>query len=293
MKTWAYKLEICHRMGLYFLFCLSMEFSFAILVSSARIVNSSTFASLAFLLYDHVLTFDAEVQLVWNYPGWIFGKVLFLFNRYLGPFTLIPNILVHMSPSVSLKVCSGFRWVVTTSEAITVFSVQLILMTRIYAVYERNRKLLVLFGMLFVAEIAGSIAVVDMGLPRGIPRPSGISTGCYVAAQPPLYFIAWIPEIIGESILCLLMLYKAWTMYKNSQSSSLLGLIIRDSVLYFVTMFAILLINCLVSAFASVNYLEVAISWTIALPCSLGSRLMLNMRERIFFQKLRESRTRE
>ncbi|KAF8526384.1 hypothetical protein JB92DRAFT_2872733 [Gautieria morchelliformis] len=70
-------------------------------------------------------------------------------------------------------------------------------MTRIYAVYERNRRLLVLFGMLFVAEIAGSLAVVDTGFPR-------------------------------KSILCLLMLYKAWTMYTNSQSSSLLGLIIRD-----------------------------------------------------------------
>ncbi|KAF8526388.1 hypothetical protein JB92DRAFT_3093489 [Gautieria morchelliformis] len=136
-------------------------------------------------------------------------------------------------------------------------------MTRIYAVYERNRRLLVLFGMLFVAEIAGSLAVVDTGFPRSIPRPSGISTGCYFSAQPPLYFLAWIPEIIGESILCLLMLYKAWTMYTNSQSSSLLRLIIRDryeAILNQVcSMFAILLINCLVSAFAPVNYQEVAI----------------------------------
>ncbi|KAF8504174.1 hypothetical protein JB92DRAFT_2968778, partial [Gautieria morchelliformis] len=60
---------------------------------AARIVDSSTFASFAFLLYDHVLTFDAEVELVWKYPGWILGKVLFFFNRYLGPFTIILNIL--------------------------------------------------------------------------------------------------------------------------------------------------------------------------------------------------------
>ncbi|KAF8461835.1 hypothetical protein JB92DRAFT_3070399, partial [Gautieria morchelliformis] len=61
-----------------------------------------------------------------------------------------------------------------------------------------------------------------------IPRPKGIPTGCYVVGQTPQWFLTWIPPLICESILCLLMLYKAWTTYKNSQSSSLLRLIIRD-----------------------------------------------------------------
>ncbi|KAF8504079.1 hypothetical protein JB92DRAFT_791624 [Gautieria morchelliformis] len=56
-----------------------MEFSLATLVSAGRIVSASSFASLAFLLYDHVLTFDTEIRLVWNYPGHTFGKGLFLF----------------------------------------------------------------------------------------------------------------------------------------------------------------------------------------------------------------------
>ncbi|KAF8526390.1 hypothetical protein JB92DRAFT_2872775 [Gautieria morchelliformis] len=149
-------------------------------------------------------------------------------------------------------------------------------MGNIYAVYERNRRLLVLFGILFVAEFAGTLAVVDTGLPQGMPRPKGISTGCYVGPQPPLYFLTWVPAIICESILCLLMLYKAWTTYKNSRSSSLLRLIIRDSV------FASLLLNCVVWALAPQNFLEVTIRWAVALPCSLGCRLILNMRERIY-----------
>ncbi|KAF8492880.1 hypothetical protein JB92DRAFT_3100265 [Gautieria morchelliformis] len=259
-----------------------MEFSLATLVSAERIVNASCFASLAFLLYDHVLTFDTEIRLVWNYPGHTFGKGLFLFNRYFGPFTLILYISMYTWPFVSLKVCTDYHWVEIVSEVIAIVTSQSILMTRLYAVYERNIKLLVLFGILFVAEFSGSLAVVDTGFPQSIPGPPWIWAGCYVGPQPPLYFLTWIPPLICESILCFLMLYKAWTKYKNNCDSSLLRLIIRDSVLYFLTMFAIFLINCLAWALASQNYLQVALWWSIALPCSLCSRLLLNMRERIY-----------
>ncbi|KAF8504080.1 hypothetical protein JB92DRAFT_2969231 [Gautieria morchelliformis] len=149
--------------------------------------------------------------------------------------------------------------------------------TQIYAVYERNRKLVVLFGMMYVAEIVGAIAIPGTSMPRCIPGPSRLSPGCYVGPQPPpLYFLTWIPPLICESILCFLMLYKAWTEYKNNCDSSLLRLIIRDSA------FAIFPINCLVWALASQIYIQVAIWWSVALPCSLGSRLLLNMRERIY-----------
>ncbi|KAF8526379.1 hypothetical protein JB92DRAFT_2872675, partial [Gautieria morchelliformis] len=258
--------------------CLTMESSFATVISAGvRIVDASSYASLAFLLYDHVHTFDTEIRLVGNYSGHRFGKGLFLFNRYFGQFILILYISMYTWPSaVSLKVCTGLRWWESALEAVAILSVQCILMTRIYAVYERNRKLLVLFGVMYVAEIVGVLAIT------AIPGPSRLSTGCHVGPQPPLYFLTWIPLLICESILCFLMLYKAWTKYKSNCDSSLLRLIIRDSVLYFLTVFAIFLINCLVWALASQYYLHVAVCWTIAFPCSLGSRLLLNMRERIY-----------
>jgi len=241
------------------------------------------FASLAFLLYDHALTFDAEMMYVWKHPSrWSFGKILLVFNRYFGPFTLVFNIFVYVNPSVTITFCEGFHWWETTSEAVAVLTVELILMTRIYAVYDRSRKLLFVLGALFLAEIAGTLVIVDIGLPHGIPRPFPELAGCFVGAQPPLYFLTWIPALAFESVLCFLMLYKAWRMHKDEYSSALLNLIIRDSVLYFLTIFATLLLNCLIWALASENFLEIALGWAVALPCALGSRLLLNMRERMY-----------
>ncbi|KAF8492943.1 hypothetical protein JB92DRAFT_3100232 [Gautieria morchelliformis] len=260
-----------------------MEFSLATLVSSARIVDSFAFASLAFLLYDHVLTFGAEVQSLFlkTVRFLTFSKSVHKSFCFVEAAAFFTGWTRHRKSRVQILIISCLSLFVYR-EAVAILSVQFILMTRIYAVYECNRRLLVLFGILFVAEFAGTLAVVDMGLPRSIPRPKGISTGCYVGAQPPLYFLTWIPAIICENILCLLMLHKAWTTYKNSRNSSLLRLIIRDNVLYFLTVFASLLLNCLVLALAPQNFLEVTIRWAVALPCSLGSRLMLNMRERIY-----------
>ena len=46
-------------------------------------------AGLVVLLYDHILTFNEEVRLVWRAPH-SFPKYAFLFNRYLVLSCLLP-----------------------------------------------------------------------------------------------------------------------------------------------------------------------------------------------------------
>ena len=40
------------------------------------------------LLYDHILTFDQEMQLIWH-GKMTASKLLFLFNRYLAPIVML------------------------------------------------------------------------------------------------------------------------------------------------------------------------------------------------------------
>ncbi|KAK0430490.1 hypothetical protein EV421DRAFT_281735 [Armillaria borealis] len=49
-----------------------------------------TSAGLVVLLYDHLLTFSAEVELIWA-AHWSVPKVLFLLLRYLVP----PSVIIH------------------------------------------------------------------------------------------------------------------------------------------------------------------------------------------------------
>jgi hypothetical protein len=70
-----------------------------------------------------------------------------------------------------------------------------------------------------------------MDTPGGdIPLTVGRSTasGCYTTSVSALLFLIWIPALAFETILCLLMLYKAWRKYKEDQRSPLLDLLLRD-----------------------------------------------------------------
>ncbi|KAF8501915.1 hypothetical protein JB92DRAFT_2975299 [Gautieria morchelliformis] len=64
--------------------------SLRLFTSSLIKTRYSTFSALSFVLYDHVLTLDAEKSFVWNSP-WSLGKVLFIFNRHFGLLALMFN----------------------------------------------------------------------------------------------------------------------------------------------------------------------------------------------------------
>ncbi|KAF8511709.1 hypothetical protein JB92DRAFT_358347 [Gautieria morchelliformis] len=73
------------------------------------------------------------------------------------------------------------------------------------------------------------------------------------------------------------MLYKAWQTYKNEYSSPLLKLLIQDSVLYFASIFVVLATNCLVFFVGPPGLVQIAQGWEFAIPCAMGSRLLLSM----------------
>jgi len=113
---------------------------------------------------------------------------------------------------------------------------------QIYAIYSRSRKVLVVMAVLFTTEVAsmllllrlalkstGPVAAtpeVSMELP-GVVGPIHDFTGCYVISEQPYFFI-WIPPLAFETVLCLFMLYKACTVYRDDWDNPLLSVLIRD-----------------------------------------------------------------
>ncbi|KAF8511708.1 hypothetical protein JB92DRAFT_2932542 [Gautieria morchelliformis] len=53
------------------------------ILASLTPTKYSWLASLAFLVYDHALTFDAEVANIWSRPS-SFSGILFIWTRYFG-----------------------------------------------------------------------------------------------------------------------------------------------------------------------------------------------------------------
>ncbi|EPS97858.1 hypothetical protein FOMPIDRAFT_90074 [Fomitopsis schrenkii] len=58
------------------------------ILDDEQAMNYLTVFSLTLVLYDHILTFDAEIDYFWS-GSWCLSRVLFLLGRYFPPIALV------------------------------------------------------------------------------------------------------------------------------------------------------------------------------------------------------------
>ncbi|KAF8480652.1 hypothetical protein JB92DRAFT_3040277 [Gautieria morchelliformis] len=155
---------------------------------------------------------------------------------------------------------------------------------RIHAVYGCDRPLLFLMFALLLADLIGSVAISVSKVHAIAMTSVKGQTVCLHRPLPSHAFISWIPPLLFESFLIFLMLLKGWWIYRSGAGFSMFPLIMRDSLLYFFTIFLAFVANTIIWALPARLHLDfqIGISWAIAIPCVMSSRLLLNMRERFY-----------
>ena len=117
---------------------------------------------------------------------------------------------------------------------------------KVYAVFDRDQRALAFMVLLFVTGIITTLLILYLNIPAGEiiivgPHANDVSlnfpawqppirglTGCFYVDRPPRYFLAWVPGLIGETILFLMMIFRGWRTYKMAIPSPILNFIIRD-----------------------------------------------------------------
>ncbi|KAF8464352.1 hypothetical protein JB92DRAFT_3064526, partial [Gautieria morchelliformis] len=214
---------------------------------------------------------------IWRGPRTL-GKLLFLWTRYFGLSSLIIQVTVMSHGSLSNKFCSVFFWWEAVSVLISSVSVDIILLTRVYAVYNRNKQLL--YGMVGFQLITAATTLVlyVFYIPAGLGSPPVYNlTGCASPSVSRNLGACLFPRIASEVVLCLLMLYKQWDRYRNEIGSSQFKLLVQDSIIYFFCTLAVHLTNLLVFYLAPRGLVLMAIGWEMGIPCTMGCRLLLNL----------------
>ncbi|KAF8068044.1 hypothetical protein FPV67DRAFT_1669904 [Lyophyllum atratum] len=269
--------------------------AFSSAVHDIQAIRYSQLASGTIILYDHLVTLDQEVELIWK-CSWSWGKGLFIINRYYALVSVIVNTygmafqrfevgMQLSSPDLGLfsPDFSNTGW----TGLIACMISEIILQMRLYAMYSLNKKVLALMGSCFIIATAASAAVMGTVLSEmtasAVPLSSSL-VFCVPKNISPHFFAFWIPMLAFESLLCGLALYKGYETFRSSGSHfrsgrHLVGILIRDSILYFLVMFATYLTNLLVWIIARQNLLEIPIGFSVALSCVMGNRIVLNVRE--------------
>ncbi|KAI0371864.1 hypothetical protein BV20DRAFT_940904 [Pilatotrama ljubarskyi] len=243
-------------------------FAEALLLEAIPTIEKTRYAELAstvIILFDHVITLDQE------HSSWSLGKVLFLMNRYYA---------------LCIVIClSWFRWQGWTG-VITFIVAELILQLRLYALYFRDKRVLACMLTICLGAAASSAFVMGDALAHitsvAVTLPSG-STVCVPTGLPSHFYAFWIPMLVSESVLCGLALFRGFQSYSPGSTvfqsgKRIIEILVRDSLFYFVIIFATYLTNTIIFFTRPDSEVEISIGFAVALSVVMANRLCLNVR---------------
>ncbi|KAG1785415.1 uncharacterized protein HD556DRAFT_1450734 [Suillus plorans] len=213
------------------------------------------------VMYDWALTFAQEVELIWR-QRWSIMTVLYLSVRYLG---ILSVALVTLSslPTISLTdtftngcpLCYQRCWMMYTVWNWTVFVVfamlWVIIITRLHAMYQRDRMILIFLVVTFLAinTFSGVTAIISMMHPSGEELILSGTYQCrinYTGDTLVLYSAAWILYIVWEVLTLCLAVWIAVKHFRELQLHPARGIIgdcfmilMKTHVLYFASFVAV------------------------------------------------------
>ncbi|KAJ3551399.1 hypothetical protein NM688_g4723 [Phlebia brevispora] len=280
----------------------SIEGELALLYSTVQQTYSANYheaAAVVVLLYDILLHFDTEVEVIWK-SNWSLPKVLYIVARYWAPLDLL--ILLSFDAQIGLSVPTWLslhscvdlstdyycRCRACPAPVILPTVVNIILTLRMHALYDKNRKVLIFmctmmfcsFGCTVSAAVWASVKAQVVSVPSFVRFPACAT----VLSLGNVTLIAWVSSIVVGFTCMVMTLYKyisatgGLSWQTRSQISPLLRTIVRDGVLYWFLIFAADLFDAMMTLDTHDPMTRVGTIWFIVAYSIAGTRIPLNLR---------------
>ncbi|KII91149.1 hypothetical protein PLICRDRAFT_496837 [Plicaturopsis crispa FD-325 SS-3] len=236
-------------------------------------------------LYDHVITIDEEVELIWRKP-WSVSTILYLIVRYCGDTTFIVGSAVFLSNGLPASVCYRYflfqSWVSTP----VVWTMQLVMQMRVFALYGRSKKIAALTGLLFAGEMVVNVWMLARIYSKqhgvtAITLPYPSVAICSMINIPSFFGFWYLPMICFETVLFALAL---WVGIRHVQDmrkwtfSGILRVILRDSLFYFAAVLTAYTVSMALWLTMGAIFIQITEGFAMSASVIMGSRLVLNMR---------------
>ncbi|KAG1744444.1 hypothetical protein EDB19DRAFT_516327 [Suillus lakei] len=200
----------------------------------AREVHHHLISSFALQLWDIVITLQSEIQHIWPKPWNSFFKWLYLFLRYFSLATQIfHQFAVPYLNSGKASKSSCFSWYVYTAliAQFQTTAVEIILAVRVYALFNRSRRVAVILGSQMTLEYIILVIVVG-GYFHRIP-----SIPYCILSKPPYQIIYHAIAVVAtqSTLLGLALIKHILARRAGWGRAPLVSLLIRDgTATYFI-----------------------------------------------------------
>ncbi|KAG2043702.1 hypothetical protein BDR03DRAFT_942084 [Suillus americanus] len=200
-------------------------------ISSYRIYSYFiVVAASAGVIYDWVLTFGQEIELVWR-QRWSLITVLFLSVRYLGISYTVLMVLLSIPTISTTDACCFILYTAVYCIVIVVnVMLDMIIITRLYAMYQRSRKVLIPLVVIFLAASIFVAVAVPITI-RNVSGEEVILSGTYVCTLDTegdyllLISITWILGFVWEVLALFLAIWIAVKHFRELRQHSAGGII--------------------------------------------------------------------
>ncbi|KAK0447463.1 uncharacterized protein EV420DRAFT_876668 [Desarmillaria tabescens] len=208
------------------------------------------------LIYDILLLLPTEIKYVWLPRPLHPRLLLFALNRY-SPLVDTALSINWLLQTATPALCRRFLTTVSPFVLIGIFTSQVILMIRTYAMWDRRRTIFWCFvGIGVFSFIPGTLCIVISLKTTQFVTLSG-EPGCLNLSSTNIMAVAYILMLVADTIIALLTLLKGVEHLRRS-SHPFLTELYASGMLFYVCIFFISLANILVPV------------WVPGLTASLG-----------------------
>jgi len=250
------------------------------MVSAALIKQTVTYVDLVaatLVIYDYVLTFRDEVELVWS-TKWNIGKVLFVATRYPA-FADTAMVLLHQFAVLSARQCGFIYRAIGWMLGAGIGVAEIILTMRTIVIWRRSRVIMILLPLLLVCFWVPLLWFLNEALSSLVfaPPPREGLPGCFLASQKNILFVCFILIMGFETVILALTLIKAVGHFRQANSTLVLVLF-RDGIMNYIYLFILSVINVIVLLTAHHGYSTLLTALQRVMHSILSARILLHLR---------------
>ncbi|KAH8994137.1 hypothetical protein EDB86DRAFT_1286090 [Lactarius hatsudake] len=241
-------------------------------------------ASFTILVWDHIITFPDEVELIWKGGK---GLVVYLFflNRYIIPLSFIVNLcayfglvgsdschhFVRFEGSMTILILArphGNLWIYDT------------VYPRVRALYARQLVVQAIVIAIFLAFVG----VNSYLLTRGIPVPHALATSCTMIIDPdvPAWIAsstAWLPLLYDTVVVSLTLYQTRGALYSASKSTGeIFRVMLREGLLYYSAICTVTLAFTIMIISADPSVRNITAQLELCLTVAMMSRITLHLK---------------
>ncbi|KAJ7055605.1 hypothetical protein C8F01DRAFT_1158724 [Mycena amicta] len=218
----------------------------AVLAQRLTLVKYANVGTLVILVFDYLLTFELEVNYLWDHQ-WGPATVLLFLSRY-SPFFDMGTIMYYsLRSDVSLKRCGQLHAAFTWLNAFGIAVAEAILTLRTYALSGQNRGVITVFAMLYIVSSVAGIVSIARFFTTAVYKPPPLNTpGCFLAdGDFTLVAVPYVSALLYDVVLVAYTVYFGFKRFRHSPGP-LIGTLFRDGITYFILLLVVSIVNIII-----------------------------------------------